>query len=126
DSVTLAENIEAGVRDYLSKGITNTTEMFVGMLAGETDYKGLLKYLEKPQKIRTRWAIDYNMLQNMPELRDATAQELEKKFETLSNGYSTLEGVKFFSDGSIQLNTASIRGDYYNGSPSDELQLEQD
>lgn len=125
DSDVLAEGIDAGVHDYLSKGITNTTEMCVGMLAGETDYAALLKYLEKPQKIRTRWAIDYNLLQTMPELKGATAQDLAEKLETSSDGYSTLEGAKFFSDGSIQLNTASIRGDYYNGNPSDDLQLEQ-
>ncbi|WP_411843727.1 amidohydrolase [Salinicoccus sp. HZC-1] len=125
DAEVLASDIEAGVKEYQSRGITNTTEMGVGILSGIDDYKAVIKFLEQPQSIRTRWAIDYHLLLDDPEFKDVTAEALKEKIETLGKGYSTLEGAKFFSDGSIQLHTAAIRGDYYDGTPSDALQLEQ-
>lgn len=125
DSEVLAGDIETGVDEYLSRGITNTTEMGVGILAGMDDYHAMMKFLERPQKMRTRWAVAYQLLLEQEELKGVTADELKEKIEALGNGFSTLEGAKFFSDGSIQLHTASIRGDYYDGTPSDNLQLEQ-
>lgn len=125
DAEELASDLETGVDEYLSRGITNTTEMGVGILAGMHDYRAMQKFLEQPQRIRTRWAIAYQLLLGQPELKDMTADELKEKVETLGKGFSTLEGAKFFSDGSIQLHTASIRGAYYDGTPSDALQLEQ-
>ncbi|WP_080873589.1 amidohydrolase [Oceanobacillus timonensis] len=122
----LAEDIEAGVKAYQAKGITNTTEMGVGIYSGMDDYEAVLQFLKTPQKIRTRWAIAYQLLLHEPKLQQVHATELQEKFETRSGGYSTLAGAKFFSDGSIQLHTAAIRGDYYDGEPSDDLQLEKE
>ena len=122
DPETLAGDMEAGADEYLSRGITSTTEMGVGILAGMDDYRAMLKFLERPQKMRTRWTILYQLL----EQTGMTAEELKKKLEAPGGGFSTLEGAKFFSDGSIQLHTASIRGDYHDGTPSDDLQLEQE
>ncbi|MFD1068019.1 amidohydrolase [Oceanobacillus locisalsi] len=122
----LAEDIEAGVKDYNAKGITNTTEMGVGIYSGMDDYEAVLQFLKSPQKIRTRWAIAYQLLLHEPKLQDIHADMLKEKFASLSGGYSTLAGAKFFSDGSIQLHTAAIRGDYYDGEPSDDLQLEKE
>ncbi|KKK33955.1 hypothetical protein WN59_10150 [Salinicoccus sediminis] len=121
DPGTLADDIEAGVDEYLARGITNSTEMGVGILAGMDDYRAMLKFLERPQKMRTRWAVLYQLL----EQEGISADELKGRLEDLGGGFSTLEGAKFFSDGSIQLHTASIRGEYHDGTPSDDLQLEQ-
>src|SRR5699024_3603574 len=121
DPATLADDIEAGVDEYLARGITNTTEMGVGILAGMDDYRAMFRFLERPQKMRTRWAVLYQLL----EQEGITADEQRGKLEKLGGGFSTLEGAKFFSDGSIQLHTASIRGEYHDGTPSDDLQLEQ-
>src|SRR5699024_8329791 len=83
--------------------------------------RAMFRFLERPQKMRTRWAVLYQLL----EQEGISAEALGRKLEGLGGGYSTLEGAKFFSDGSIQLHTASIRGEYHDGTPSDELQLEQ-
>ncbi|MEK4300403.1 amidohydrolase family protein [Oceanobacillus sp. FSL W8-0428] len=122
----LAADIEAGVKAYQARGITNTTEMGVGIFSGMDDYEAVLKFLETPQSIRTRWAITYQLLLHEPKLQNLNADELKEKFESLSNGYSTLAGAKFFSDGSIQLHTAAIRGNYYDGGSSDDLQIEKE
>lgn len=119
----LAEDIAGGVYDYQSRGITSATEMCIGLLNGMDDYYATLKYLERPQKFRTRYAIDYKLLLEDPVFEGETGYSLKEKFETLSNGFATLGGAKFFNDGSIQLHTASIRGDYYDGVVSDDTQF---
>lgn len=121
----LAEDIKGGVYDYQSRGITSATEMCVSLLNGINDYKASLKYLEdkEEQDFRIRFAIDYKLLLNDPMFENETADSIRVKLETLSNGFSTLAGAKFFNDGSIQLHTASLREPYYDGTPSADTQF---
>lgn len=119
----LAEDIAGGVYDYQSRGITSATEMCIGLLNGMDDYHAVLKYLEQPQNFRTRYAIDYKLLLEESVFENETGRTLKEKFETLSRGFATLGGAKFFNDGSIQLHTASIRGEYYDGTQSDDTQF---
>lgn len=119
----LAEDIAGGVYDYQSRGITSATEMCIGLLNGMDDYYAVIKYLEQPQNFRTRYAIDYKLLLEEEIFKEETGRTLKEKFENLSEGFATLGGAKFFNDGSIQLHTASIRGDYYDGTPSDDTQF---
>lgn len=119
----LAEDIAGGVYDYQSRGITSATEMCIGLLNGMDDYHAVLKYLEQPQNFRTRYAIDYKLLLEESIFENETGETLKEKFETLSKGFATLGGAKFFNDGSIQLHTASLRDDYYDCTPSDDTQF---
>lgn len=122
----LADDIAGGVRDYQSRGITSATEMCVGLLSGMDDYYAALKYLERPQNFRTRFAIDYKLLLEESAFENETGESLKEKFETLSQGFATLGGAKFFNDGSIQIHTASLREDYADGAPSDDTQFTDD
>lgn len=123
EAADLAEDIAGGVYDYQSRGITSATEMCIGLLNGMDDYHAVLKYLEKPQNFRTRYAIDYKLLLEEDIFENETGSTLKETFESLSKGFATFGGAKFFNDGSIQLHTASIRGEYYDGTASDNTQF---
>lgn len=111
----LADDIEDGIRDYQSRGITSATEMCVALLNGINDWHASLKYLGRPQLFRTRFAIDYKLLFDGPAFEGGTGDTIKKKLETLSKGFATLGGAKFFNDGSIQIHTAALRENYYDG-----------
>ncbi|MFD2829941.1 amidohydrolase [Corticicoccus populi] len=123
---SLAEDIEAGIKDYQSRGFTSATEMCIGILSGMDDYHAVLNYLERPQHFRTRYALDYKLLLEEAEFKDMTGEALDEKFSSLSGGFARLGGAKFFNDGSIQIHTAAIRGEYYDGAPSDDTQFTDD
>ncbi|WP_301420912.1 amidohydrolase [Mammaliicoccus lentus] len=103
------------VDDYIKSGITNTSDLLIGS-RGYIDYEGVLKFLESPQRIRTRWMLSHELLEQSPNLKNVQADEIETTLNNISNGMAHLGGVKCFSDGSIQLQTASIRNKYLDGS----------
>lgn len=119
----LADDIEEGIKDYQSRGLTSATEMCVGLLSGMDDYHAIISYLKRPQHFRTRYAVDYKLLLNEKEFEGKDAEALDHKFKTLSRGFASLGGAKFFNDGSIQIHTAALRGKYYDGEPSDDTQF---
>lgn len=110
----IAHRMNLAVDDYVKSGITNTSDLLIGN-KGETDYEGVLTFLKQPQRIRTRWMITHQLLEHHPKFQDVHADTIERDFQTYSNHMSHLGGVKFFNDGSIQLQTASIRGAYLDG-----------
>ncbi|PTI67862.1 amidohydrolase [Staphylococcus succinus] len=103
------------VDDYVKSGITSTSDLLIGS-RGYIDYEGVLKFLESPQRIRTRWMLSHELLEQNHNLKNIHANEIEEKLNNISNGMGHLGGVKCFSDGSIQLQTASIRNKYLDGS----------
>src|SRR5699024_4520993 len=119
----LADDIEDGIKDYQSRGITSATEMCVGLLNGINDWHAVLEYLKRPQHIRTRFAIDYKLLLNDEAFLGENGESIKEKLESLSKGFATLGGAKFFNDGSIQIHTAALREDYHDGTKSDETQF---
>ncbi|CAM4240299.1 amidohydrolase [Lacicoccus alkaliphilus] len=126
DASDLANDIEGGIADYQSRGITSATEMCVGLLNGINDWHAALEYLQRPQHFRTRFAIDYKLLLNDPAFEGETGDSIREKLEELSGGFATLGGAKFFNDGSIQIHTAALREDYYDGTKSDDTQFTDD
>lgn len=119
----LADDIEDGIKDYQSRGITSATEMCVGLLNGINDWHAVLEYLKRPQHFRTRFAIDYKLLLNDEAFVGETGDSIKEKLERLSKGFATLGGAKFFNDGSIQIHTAALREDYHDGTKSDDTQF---
>lgn len=111
---SFAYSMNLAIDDYVKNGITNTSDLLIGG-NGYTDYKGILTFLNAPQRIRTRWVITHELLEKHPEFKDVHAETLDRTFQQHSNRMSHLGGVKFFNDGSIQLQTASIRGTYLDG-----------
>ncbi|MFQ3854419.1 amidohydrolase family protein [Staphylococcus sp. 2S1] len=103
------------IDDYIKSGITNTSDLLIGS-RGYIDYEGVLKFLESPQRIRTRWMLSHELLEQNKNFKNVHADEIEEKLNNISNGMGHLGGVKCFSDGSIQLQTASIRSKYLDGS----------
>src|SRR5699024_8092882 len=119
----LADDIEGGIKEYQSRGITSATEMCVGLLNGINDWHATLEYLKRPQHFRTRFAIDYKLLLNDEAFVGENGDSIKEKLESLSKGFATLDGAKFFNDGSIQIHTAALRKDYYDGTKSDDTQF---
>src|SRR5699024_2914022 len=97
--------------------------MCVGLLNGINDWHAALEYLKRPQHFRTRFAIDYKLLLNDETFVGETGESIKEKLESLSKGFATLGGAKFFNDGSIQIHTAALREDYYDGTKSDDTQF---
>jgi len=122
-SEDLADDIEDGIKEYQSRGITSATEMCIGLLNGINDWHAALEYLKRPQHFRTRFAIDYKLLLNNEAFEGETGDSIKEKLEELSEGFATLGGAKFFNDGSIQIHTAALREDYYDGTKSDDTQF---
>src|SRR5699024_4538251 len=90
DAGDLANDIEGGIADYQSRGITSATEMCVGLLNGINDWHAALEYLKRPQHFRTRFAIDYKLLLNDPAFEGETGDSLKEQLERLSNGFTTI------------------------------------
>ncbi|WP_231634475.1 amidohydrolase [Salinicoccus sp. YB14-2] len=119
----LADDIEDGIKEYQSRGITSATEMCVGLLNGINDWHAVLEYLKRPQHFRTRFAIDYKLLLNDEAFLGENGESIKEKLENLSKGFATLGGAKFFNDGSIQIHTAALREDYHDGTKADDTQF---
>lgn len=107
------------IDDYIKSGITNTSDLLIGS-KGYEDYEGVLKFLASPQRIRTRWMLSHELLEQDKNFKNVHADEINGKLNNISNGMGHLGGVKCFSDGSIQLQTASIRNKYLDGSAAPE------
>ncbi|MBU9713508.1 amidohydrolase [Evansella tamaricis] len=106
--------IEQGAEDYLSVGITTSTDAGVGLVKGDSEYDAHIKSVQLGKNpLRMRYMILHNLLSPGSRFENLSFTQLKQKIEQDTNGRATLDSAKLFQDGSIQGMTGALREPYF-------------
>ena len=111
---TLVSLLGEASKDYLAQGITTNTDAGVGLNMGVDELEAHLQAVAGGQNpMRMQLMIMHHLLRENSEFGGMSAEELDGKIRSQSNGRARLDSAKLFQDGSIQGLTAALRQPYY-------------
>ncbi|SIS42264.1 amidohydrolase [Salimicrobium flavidum] len=110
----LAQLMEKGAREYVSKGITTSTDAGVGLVRGMEEYKAHVKVLKENRiPLRMRYMVLHHLLREGAPFAGYTREELQQQISEDTDDRATLDSAKMFQDGSIQGLTGALRHPYH-------------
>lgn len=102
-------------QEYMSKGITTSTDAAVGSYLGMIELDVHLKAASRGiNPLRTRLMIMHDRLRWDAEFAGYSAKDLDRELGEKSKGLVQLDSAKMFQDGSIQGLTGALRKPYIN------------
>lgn len=114
DAEELAELIIEASKQYMSQGITTSTDAAVGSYLGSVEIDAHLKAATNGKNpLRHRLLMMHDCFQEDGDYAGYTAEMVDNDLKEKSNGMVRLDGAKFFQDGSIQGYTGALREPYH-------------